>query len=79
MNELLGAMAEAREGIQRDMSAEKEENRRKEAEKKRMGKEMVARSLARKTKHHPKIETYVDTRDGEEEPVFKKRRFNGSL
>ncbi|PXF43393.1 hypothetical protein BWQ96_06888 [Gracilariopsis chorda] len=79
MDELLGAMAEAWEGIQRDKSAEKDEKRRKEVEKEKMGKEMVARSLVRKSKTGPDVESDVDTQGEEEGSLSKRRRLNGRL
>ncbi|PXF41014.1 hypothetical protein BWQ96_09269 [Gracilariopsis chorda] len=79
MHELLGAMAEAREGIQRDKSAEKDEKRRKEIEKEKMGKEMVARSLVRKSENGPDVEGDVDTQGEEEGSLSKRRRLSGRL
>lgn len=79
MDELLGAMAEARKGTQGNKSVEKKENRRKEAEKERMGKEMVARSLVRKTENYSEVKIDVGTQGEKEEPVFRKRPFNGNL
>ncbi|PXF43604.1 hypothetical protein BWQ96_06613 [Gracilariopsis chorda] len=79
MGKLLGAMAKAKEGIQRGKNAEEEEKRRKEAEKERMGKEMVARLLVRISKDDPDVEGDVDTQGQEEGPVSKKRRLSGRL
>ncbi|PXF48774.1 hypothetical protein BWQ96_01330 [Gracilariopsis chorda] len=53
MDELFGAMVDAREVIQRDKSTEKNKKRLQESEKDRMGKKMGASSLVRKSKDGP--------------------------
>lgn len=60
MYELLGGMAEARDALQRDKTAEKDANICREQRKERIGKEMVARSLARKSSEDSEVEFVGD-------------------